>query len=106
LEAAVPTPVEDERLALVPVAELDHAPDDDQVVTGVVFCDRFAVDERERLLDDRRAGAARRVRDACEAVGALLREQPADLLAVLVEEVGGPLAGRLDARPRGRRLRG
>ena len=53
LESAVSAAVEDQRLALVLVAELHHPADDDHVVAGVVLGDRLAVDERQRVVENR-----------------------------------------------------
>ena len=53
LEVAVSAAVEEERLALGRVPELDDLPDDDDVVTRVVLGHRLAVDVRERVGEDR-----------------------------------------------------
>ena len=53
LESAVPAAVEDQGLAFVLVAELEHPADDDHVVAGIVLGDRLAVDERQRVVEDR-----------------------------------------------------
>src|SRR6266404_1724123 len=105
LEAPVATAVEEQRLALGRIAELEDTPHHDDVIAGVVLRDRLAVDERERGLENRRTAATVRVRHVRKAVGAFFGEEPADLLAVLGEDVRGPLSTRLDARPRRRRLR-
>ena len=47
------------------VAELEDAADDDHVVAGVVLGDRLAVDERERVVEDRRTAHDRAGTSMC-----------------------------------------
>src|SRR5205085_9858578 len=90
LEPAVSAAVEDQRLGVRRVPELDDTTHDDHVIAGVVFVSGLAIDEGERVPQDRRAGPAERVADVCETIDTALREQATRLFAVLGEDVRRP----------------
>src|SRR5439155_13646780 len=69
-EGAVGAGPEQKWLAGVAYAQVVRPTEDDEVVAGDVLALQLALDERDRVGDDRDAEAARLLRDAGEAVGA------------------------------------
>ena len=85
-QAAVAALVEEQRPGVGGEPELVHPTDDDDVVAGVVLALDRAVQVRVHVVEDR-AALARVPVDLTEPVRTLGREQPRDVLLVLVEHV-------------------
>ena len=92
---------EDQRLALGET-RAQHAADENQVVAAVHRGIDTALQPGQAPLDQRAAALARRMRHACELVGARRREMPRQLALPSRQHVDGEQARALEGRQRRR----